>query len=765
MKRLEQLKSKKRSVSHSKGNNAMRRNVFLVIKTVLLLMLFSANAFSQGANTTQGKEFWVAFGTIGSTPANDAGLALQIRIVASEATTGTMRFMTDGTTVPFSIGAGEVFTYSLSAAEKAKVYGVYQNVAVGSSYSGTHNRSLYVETSKNVSVYAINLRQSTTDATNVLPVTNYGISYYALSYKSLSTGNSSDGYAIVADESNTLVYDEGTHVATLGRGEVYYRYTGGGDQTGRNITSNKPVAFFTTNQNAFVPADKGYGDVLYQQIAPVHAWGTKFLVPVTKRGLERIRIVASQNNTIITQTGGIIQSSPGTGSLTLNAGEFVELEVFLTDKGCYIEANKSVAVASYLVGWQNFSTIAGQYPGDPAIAWVPAIEQSISSVIIAPFIATASSILTEHHALIVAPTSAKNATIMAIGSGSFQSISGGTWTDNTASGYSFYSIPLTQDEAYSFANTAGLTVLGYGLGGAESYYYLAGAAARKLDVSFYVDGMHNEDADGHTFCSGVSTLTIEAGVSFELHSAPGHLRWYVNGSEEISARDQETWTKSLSIGTHTIRMVAINLGNETVEAQATFTITNPMTPGAITGNQSINTGATPTTLTSTSPAAGGTGTITYQWQSSTNGTTWADITGATGLSYSPPALNATTYFRRVASCSCGSAETSSVLVTVSTVNVDNFITANGTEICSGDVASLSASLTTAGSVTNPVFKWYDAPTAGTLLYTGPTFTLSPSLTTTYYVSVSGTSQSETARKAVTVTVKPTATPAMIKITQ
>ena len=757
MKRLEQLKSKKRSISYSK------RNVFLVIKTVLLLMLFSANAFSQGANTTQGKEFWVTFGANGPVGATDASTTLQVRIVASEATTGTMTFMTDGTTVPFSVGAGEVFTYNLSTAERAKVYGVYQSVTAGTSYSGTYYRTLHIATNKNVSVYAINLRSATTDGTNILPVTNYGTSYYSISYVPASY---SDGYVVVANENNTSVYDEGIHVATLSRGEAYYYNIRERDLTGRNITSDKPVAYFTTNQGTWIPTTLGAGDILYQQMAPVHAWGTKFLVPVTHRGMEYVRIVASQDNTTITQTGGVVHATPGTGSLTLNSGEFVELEVHLTDKGCYIEADKPVAIASYLVGWRNFFPVGSpDAMGDPAVAWIPAIEQSINSVIIAPFIASGSSILTEHHALIVAPTSAKNATTMAIGTGSLQSLSGGTWTDNTTSGYSFYSLPLPLDTAYYFENTAGLTVLGYGLGRAESYYYLAGAAARKLDVSFYVDGMHNEDADGHTFCSGVSTLTIEAGVSFELHSAPGHLRWYVNGSEEISARDQKTWTKSLSIGTHTIRMVAINLGNETVEAQATFTITNPMTPGAITGNQSINTGATPSALTSTSPAGGGAGAITYQWQSSTNGTTWADITGATGLSYSPPALNATTYFRRVASCSCGSAETSSVLVTVSTVNVDNFITANGTEICSGDVASLSASLTTAGSVTNPIFKWYDAPTAGTLLYTGPTFTLSPSLTTTYYVSVSGDGQSETARKAVTVTVKPTATPAMIKITQ
>lgn len=44
--------------------------------------------------------------------------------------------------------------------------------------------------------------------------------------------------------------------------------------------------------------------------------------------------------------------------------------------------------------------------------------------------------------------------------------------------------------------------------------------------------------------------------------------------------------------------------------------------------------------------SGGTGTFTYQWQSSTNNTTFTDVAGATSKDYDPPILNTTTYFRR-----------------------------------------------------------------------------------------------------------------------
>ena len=95
------------------------------------------------------------------------------------------------------------------------------------------------------------------------------------------------------------------------------------------------------------------------------------------------------------------------------------------------------------------------------------------------------------------------------------------------------------------------------------------------------------------------------------------------------------------------------------------------------------------------------------------------------------------------------------------------ITVNDVTICSGDPVSLSASLTVPGSITSPIFRWYEAATGGAPIHTGPTYIPSPNLTTTttFYVSVSGDNYNEGPRKAVTVTVTPRATPAMIKITQ
>ena len=193
-----------------------------------------------------------------------------------------------------------------------------------------------------------------------------------------------------------------------------------------------------------------------------------------------------------------------------------------------------------------------------------------------------------------------------------------------------------------------------------------------------------------------------------------------------------------------------------------ITVADDMNAGAIGSNQSINHSATPTALTSTTAATGGIGTITYQWESSTDGITWTEISGETGLGYQPPTLTTTTYYRRAASDDNYTVYSNSVKITVEATSSMITISAAGTEICSGDQTNLSA---TASSVTNPIFRWYSAATGGSPLATAPTFTPSPNLTvtTTFHVSVSGDGLAESSRKAVTVTVTPRSSSSMIKV--
>ncbi len=87
--------------------------------------------------------------------------------------------------------------------------------------------------------------------------------------------------------------------------------------------------------------------------------------------------------------------------------------------------------------------------------------------------------------------------------------------------------------------------------------------------------------------------------------------------------------------------------------------------GTIQSAQTICYNTAPATLTTGTAPSGGTGSYTYEWQDSPDGSSWSSITGATSSSFSPPALTANRYYRRiVTSGSCGSKHTPAILITV-----------------------------------------------------------------------------------------------------
>ncbi|MBW1657834.1 T9SS sorting signal type C domain-containing protein [Flavobacterium quisquiliarum] len=138
-----------------------------------------------------------------------------------------------------------------------------------------------------------------------------------------------------------------------------------------------------------------------------------------------------------------------------------------------------------------------------------------------------------------------------------------------------------------------------------------------------------------------------------------------------------------------------------ISAGATITVRPQFTAGAIQGTgQTICYGQNPSQIGNTTAASGGDGTITYQWQSSTDAafTTPTTISSNT-LTYTPPAgLTVNTWYRRQAkdgTCSAFTNSTNAWAVTVRSQFTAGAIQTTGETICSGQNPSQIGSTTAA----------------------------------------------------------------------
>ncbi len=161
------------------------------------------------------------------------------------------------------------------------------------------------------------------------------------------------------------------------------------------------------------------------------------------------------------------------------------------------------------------------------------------------------------------------------------------------------------------------------------------------------------------------------------------------------------------------RRLSTNTCGTGISNVITVTVADAINGGEIAASQSICYNALPAPFTSVSPASGGTGAMSYQWQSQTGVGPWTNIVGATGLTYSVPSgLTITTNYRRVATNACGSGESNVITVTVAgeisggTIAADQDICYNTTP------APFTNILSPSGGVGAWTYQWQSQVGAG-----------------------------------------------------
>jgi hypothetical protein len=245
------------------------------------------------------------------------------------------------------------------------------------------------------------------------------------------------------------------------------------------------------------------------------------------------------------------------------------------------------------------------------------------------------------------------------------------------------------------------------------------------------------------------STTITAGSSTTLTvaatgSSPTY-QWFTGSPGTGTAINGQTGTSLLvtppSTTTYHVRVTAC--GTTVNSSAATVTVCSPPSITSQPQSQTVSAGA------STTLSVGATGTgLTYQWFQGSPGS-GSPIGGATGSSFTFAPSSSGTYYV-VVSASCGSPVTSNA-ATITICSAPAITTQpQGITINSGS----STTLTAAASGTNVTYQWFTgSPGSGTAINaaTSPSLTVSPSITTTYYVVATACGNSVTSNGA-TVTI-------------
>lgn len=170
------------------------------------------------------------------------------------------------------------------------------------------------------------------------------------------------------------------------------------------------------------------------------------------------------------------------------------------------------------------------------------------------------------------------------------------------------------------------------------------------------------------------------------------------------ALTQTTWYRR--VATSTLNGNACSAAS----AHVVITVQGQLVAPVVTAAQptSVCYNTAPGLLTRTN-ASGGSGAFTYQWQSSTDNVIWVDIAGQTGMTYQPPALSVTTYYRVLASSTgnppCGTIESNTVMITVYAELTAPVICCEQV-ICWGNSADpITISISPTGGAGNYSYQW------------------------------------------------------------
>ena len=316
--------------------------------------------------------------------------------------------------------------------------------------------------------------------------------------------------------------------------------------------------------------------------------------------------------------------------------------------------------------------------------------------------------------------------------GSIQATTNTPTFDPVALGYSFVGTHVVETIIYNSPLVGGNPDPNACVGSTSSI--TVNVAADPV-VSLTVTGSIN-----NTFCTGETILYTATPIAAATYN------FRVNTVTRQNTASNTFEINTLSDGDSVDVLITLNSGCTVTTTTITMIENTIVTAGTISPvTQNICYNATPTLLTNIASAtlSSGAASLRYVWQSSTDNTNFFD-TGATSLSYQPPRLLQTTYFKRLAYSELNNKECFDESNTI-VVNVapqlfgGNILPAGGQDLCFSLLVA-PATLTVTNSVAAPLvdyqwqdssdgLTWSDIGGANGISFTPPTLT---STATIYY---------------------------------
>ena len=291
------------------------------------------------------------------------------------------------------------------------------------------------------------------------------------------------------------------------------------------------------------------------------------------------------------------------------------------------------------------------------------------------------------------------------------------------------------------------------------------AFSNTLQVHGYPDLDSGSIGSNQLICYGdtpsmITVTTIETGGiganSYQWYSSPDGSTWSVATGASTGQNYQPGGLTSKTY----YRKAIINSCRTAYTNTVLIDVRPVLSNGSIGSDQTICYGVAPSLVATLVNPSGASNSFTYSWESSLNNSTWNVIPGANLVSYQPPALNQTTYFRKkIIDANCPSAYTNTVTVTVRPVFSIGSIGLNQ-NICNGTTPVMLSNVSNpSGGQGSYSYIWeYSLNATDWSIITGvadPTYQPSNLTITTYYRrKVTDVSCGNGYNNTVTVTVKP-----------